>query len=185
MTIACEWLVLAERVIEDAYTGNLTIVSCMEDLIAPMFPAVHNGFAVAARYRWIGVPPRRNRRWRIRLVRCSEHDGEEVVAEDGATWEAGRATSRWVIHFRMLRLRRPETLTFRMDHKVGRSAWQRGPSVTIEVRAMDSDATDQPSPRDLLVTETTAADSEAPKADPASSVPEPGPDYGSSTQGST
>lgn len=137
MKIDCEWMVLAERVIEDSATHNLTIVSCLEQINTFTFPAQHHGFAVAARFRCHDGPPERDCKVRMRLVRVSEHDPEEVVSEVDSTWQAGVRTARWVMNFRFLRLKRAETLRFRLDHKVGRAAWEQGPTSSLDIIQME------------------------------------------------
>lgn len=137
MNITCEWMVLAERVIEDSTTHNLTIVSCLEQLQALSFPAQHNGFAVAARFRCAESPPKRERKVKMRLVRVSEHDPDEVISEVDSPWKAGVRTARWVMNFQFLRLKRAETLGFRLEYKLGRSAWQLGASSSLDVIQME------------------------------------------------
>ncbi|MCB9779840.1 MAG: hypothetical protein H6742_14840 [Alphaproteobacteria bacterium] len=160
MKITCEWMVLAERVIEDSATGNLTIVSCLEQVRSLGFPAQHHGFAMAARFRCVDAPPERDGKLRMRLVRASDHDPDEVVAEVDSVWQAGERTARWVMRFRYLRLRRPETLRFRLDHKVGRAAWQEGPTATLDILELDlSDDERQALERELQALERAGYES--------------------------
>jgi len=135
--IGCEWMVLAERVLEDSATLNLTLVSCLERVLALSFPAQHHGFSVAARFRCLDVPPEKDGKVRMRLVRLSDHDPDEVISEADSTWQAGVRTARWVMNFQVLRLKRAETLRFRLDFKVGRAAWEQGPSVSLDVVQME------------------------------------------------
>lgn len=136
MKLHGEWLVLAERVIRDAGTGNVTLVSCFSQVAALAFPTQHHGFAVAVRYRCADAPPTANQPVQLRLVRHSEVDGEEVVQEWNVEWPAGHRQLEVGTNFRVLRLRRAESVVFRVDSKVGRSAWRPGPSSVIEVVAM-------------------------------------------------
>lgn len=133
MRLHGEWLVLAERVIQDAYTNALTLVSCLDQVTAVRFPAQHHGFGVAARYRVDGEPPKKPTRVRFRLLRVSEVDPEETLSEFESVWEPGTQRSRIAVNFQFLRLKRAETLCFRVDHKVGNAAWQRGPSCMLDV----------------------------------------------------
>jgi hypothetical protein len=55
------------------------------------------------------------------------------VSEGESVWQAGVWTARWVMNFRVLRLKRAETLRFRLDHKEGNSAWEPGPTSSIDV----------------------------------------------------
>lgn len=136
MKLHGEWLVLAERVIRDAVTGNVTLVSCFSQVAALAFPSQHHGFAVAVRYRCEGDAPARDTPVELRLVRCSTADGEEVVQEWHVEWPAGHRQLEVGTNFRVLRLRRAESVEFRVDSKVGRAGWRQGPTSVIEVVAM-------------------------------------------------
>ncbi len=124
MKMEREWMVPAEHVIEDSTTHNLSLVSCLERVQSFSFPAQHHGFAVAARFRCMDAPPAKARPMRMRLVRVSAHDPDEVIAEVDSTWQAGVRTARWVMNVPFLRLKRAETLQFRLQYQVGRAAWQ-------------------------------------------------------------
>ena len=102
------WLVLAARVIVDATTQNLTVVSCLEQVAAAEFPSVHPGFAVAAQFRCVGSPPAHPVPVEYRLMRLSEVDPPEVVAEYAGDWGAGSPRARLVTNFRFLRLKRAD-----------------------------------------------------------------------------
>jgi hypothetical protein len=151
MKIRGEWLVLAERVIVDSLTQNLTLVSCLEQVAALKFPAQHHGFGVAARYRCEGPPPTRAQRVRYRLMRLSEFDPPETISEFGGDWHAGDRRARIGTNFQLLRLKQPEVLSFRMDHRIGNGPWVQGPTCSIDVvtleltpaqlAAMESEAT--------------------------------------------
>ncbi len=133
MKLRGEWLVLAERVINDSMTQNLTLVSCLEQVAALTFPAQHAGFGVAARYRCEGPPPEKAQKVRYRLLRLSEAEPPETICEFNGVWEAGTRRGRIGTNFQLLRLKRAETLTFRMDHRVGNGPWVEGPSCAIDV----------------------------------------------------
>jgi hypothetical protein len=126
-------MVLAERVIDDSATHNLTLVSCLERVQALSFPSQHHGFAVGARFRCIEGIPKRDRKVRFRLVRQSEHESDEHLFDLDTTWAAGLSTARLATNFQVLRLKRPETLRFRLDYKVGRTAWQHGSTCYLDV----------------------------------------------------
>lgn len=133
MNIHCESFVLCERVIEDAATRTLTLVGCLEQITAVVFPAKHPGFACAARFVWNGEPPAHPILVQYRLVRCSEHEADEVVSELTGEWTAGASSARVVISFRLLRLKRPERLRFRMEHRLNESAWIRSAEYSIDI----------------------------------------------------
>lgn len=133
MKLHGEWLVLAERVINDSLTQNLTLVSCLEQVAAADFPTVYPGFAVAARYRCVGPPPGEPVRVRYRLLRLCDTDAPETLAEYDGEWAPGTTRARIATNFQVLRLKRPETVTFRVDHRVGDGDWQEGPTCALEV----------------------------------------------------
>lgn len=133
MKLHGEWLVLAERVITDSFTQNLTLVSCLEQVAAVQFPMLHHGFGVAARYRCVGELPTKAAKVRYRLMRLCETDAAEVVGEFDGAWAAGTRRARIATNFQFLRLKRAEAITFRMDHRVGTGAWVEGPSCALDV----------------------------------------------------
>ncbi len=133
MKIRGEWLVLAQQVIEDRYTQNLSLVSCLEQVAALQFPTVHHGFGVAARYRCVGEPPLKAVKVHYRLQRRCDTDPPEIVGEFDGQWEAGTRWARVVVNFQYLRLKRPEMVTFWMEHRVGGGRWEAGPSSELDV----------------------------------------------------
>lgn len=133
MKLRGEWLVLAERVIDDAISGNVTLVSCIQQVAAADFPAQHHGFGVAARFCCVGEPPDKPIPVSLRLVRRSATDAEEVVTDWNITWQAGTRRGQVATNFQVLRLRRPEIVEFRIDHRVGKGAWHSGPTCSIDV----------------------------------------------------
>lgn len=128
-----EFLILAERVLHDSQTDLLSPVNCLEVLAAPAFPSHHPGFGIFARYRLDEDPPEEAVAMAFRLVRCSEADGEEVIAEYPGRWAAGTPRARIVTNFQMLRLHRAERVLFRIDHRLGDEAWVPGPSCALDV----------------------------------------------------
>jgi hypothetical protein len=71
--------------------------------------------------------------WSYRLVRLCEADPPEVVTEFKGEWAPETRRVRIATNFQMLRLKRPETLIFRADHRVGSGAWIEGPTCSIDV----------------------------------------------------
>lgn len=133
MTLHGEWLILAEHVLEDCLTRNLTLVSCLERAAATEFPALHHGFAVVARFRWVAEPPHRPTAVLFRLLRLSEHDGAEVLLETRHRWQPEARVANITARFQVLRLLRPEVVVFRMDARVGRGPWIEGPAAALDV----------------------------------------------------
>ncbi|MFM2161697.1 MAG: hypothetical protein RLZZ383_1209 [Pseudomonadota bacterium] len=136
MKIDVEWMVLAERVIEDRATHSLTLVGCLSELRAPDFPALHHGFAVAARLRCRDRAPETDATVSFRLQRFSTNDPEQTILETSGTWPAGARSIQWVTNFQVLRLLRAETVHFRLDHRAGPGAWRRGPVAALDVLAL-------------------------------------------------
>lgn len=151
MSLVCEWFVLCERVIVDAATGNFTLVACLEQLNALKFPAHHATVAFAARYRWTGTPFAEDTTVTHRLIRLSDHDEPEEIAETQASWKAGTHRGRVVLTFQMLRLLRAELLRFRLDHRVGDGEWVEGPSCYLDVVAVKLTAEQRDAMRAELV----------------------------------
>lgn len=133
MKLTCEWFVLAEKVLCDLGTRNLTLVNCLERVSALSFPAQHPNFAFAARYRRTGAAPTRATPVTYRLIRLSEgRDPEEVVQIPG-TWTPEEDVGRTWVNFQLLRLFQPETIRFRLDHRIGKQHWTEGPTCSLEV----------------------------------------------------
>lgn len=137
MKPVCESLILCERVLIDAHLGNVTAISCIDQIRALQLPAVHHGFAFTARFQWEGTLPTENVPVRYRLCRSSEADGEEEVATLDGVWQKGSRWSRYSQNFGVLRLRRPERVTFRVDHSVKGEPWVRGASAGIDIGLME------------------------------------------------
>lgn len=137
MKLTCEWLVLAEKVLCDTATNNLTIVNCLDQVSALRFPAHYPGFAVAARLRSVGPPPARATKVTYRLLRLSEGAAPELLATMPGDWSPESDFGRVWINFQILRLLRPETLRFRLDYRVDDGAWVEGPSCSLDVLQLE------------------------------------------------
>lgn len=133
MNLIGEYLVLAERVVHDSQSDQVSLFGCLEVIAAPAFPSAHPGFGVFARYRCEGEPPTEDVEVAFRVVRCSAHDGEEVVLEMPVRWRAHTRYARVGSNFAMLRVHRPEWLLFRIDHRVGEQGWQPGLSTSLDI----------------------------------------------------
>jgi hypothetical protein len=133
MSLTCEWFVLCERLIHDAHTQKTSLVDVLEVVPAFQFPAVHAGFACAARFRWNGEAPTAERQVRYRVVRQSDHAPDEIVAELTGTWKVGSVRGRVGTQFGVLRLKQAETLRFRIDHALGDGHWVEGPTCYLDV----------------------------------------------------
>jgi hypothetical protein len=130
-------MVLCERVIVDAQSNNTTLVTCLDQVNAAYFPSEHHGFAVAAKYRWVGDAEPPEMQVEHRLVRCSAHGPEEVIAQVGGQWRARSRRGRVNLAFGVVRLLRPETVEFRLDHRIGDRDWVVGPSSYLDVQQWD------------------------------------------------
>lgn len=136
MKVRCEWLVLCERVLKDEASNNLTLVDCVEDIPALVFPALHHRFAFAARYVRLVDGPDIDVSFRFARV---DPDGSEseLVQVDG-TWRAEASRLRVYQNFDRLQLPRAGQATFRLDHRfAGEDTWTPGPIATVDVRAPD------------------------------------------------
>lgn len=140
MSIACDWFVLCEQVLCDRQNSNLTLLNCLDRVSAFTFPADHARFAFAARFRWTGAEPANGAMVHYQVVRYSAQDAEEVVSSLHGAWAVGALRSRTYVNFHLLRLRRPETIWFRIDWRMDGGEWVRGPSVPIEVAQMEMTA---------------------------------------------
>lgn len=135
MSLSCEWMVLCERVLVDAQTQQVTLVDCLHQIKAATFPAQHHGFAVAASYRWTASEPPPAFPITHRLVRCSSSGTEEVLVEVPGTWRDRARHGRVHLVFGFLRLLRPETLEFRLEHRMGDGPWEFGAHAFLDVEA--------------------------------------------------
>lgn len=132
MTVSCEWMVLCEQVLMDQQTGSISLLNCLDVLMTRDFPASHPRFAFSAMYRTSGEEPGEVS---FRFLRLSEVDGDEELATLGGPWPPGQRTSRVFVNFHHLRLRRAETVRFRVDHRVAGGRWVKGPVREIDVLA--------------------------------------------------
>lgn len=130
MKVTPQWFVLCEQVLRDAGTQQLTLVNCLEQVSATSFPAHHPRFAFAAQFT-CDAPPEHDRKVTYRFVRRGEEGEEEQVAEIQGVWPTTTRIARVYLNFHILRLRRPETLAFRLDYQVDRGRWHRGPTAEL------------------------------------------------------
>ncbi len=137
MRLRGEWLVLAERVIDDALTGNITLVSCLGQVAAVDFPAQHHGFAIAARFSCAGKPPAAPTPVSFRLIRRSATDEEQCVTNWTVQWQPGTRVGHVGTNYQVLRLRRPEIIEFRIEHRVAEGTWHAGPTCSIDVLRLE------------------------------------------------
>lgn len=133
MNLVGEFLILSERVVVDAFSQHVSVQHCLETLQASEFPSFHSGFGIFSRYRVEGPTPEHATGVDFRLVRVSEADGEEVIAEYPGTWAAGSKRARIATNFRLLRLKRPEQLLFRVDHRLQGTDWVPGPTCALDI----------------------------------------------------
>lgn len=140
MSLVCDWLVLCERVSQDADSNNLVILQTLDTIRSVSFPALHRGFAFACRFHWEGEPSTTDRGVGVRLVRWSSADDEEVVVEAGGEWKAGTTFGRTYLNFEVLRVFRPGIIWFRVDLRVDDGEWLRGNPVPLEVKEVEATA---------------------------------------------
>ncbi|MCK6522226.1 hypothetical protein L6R49_12390 [Myxococcota bacterium] len=136
MTLSCDWFVLAGQVICDRLTNQLTILNVLDGVSALTFPAQHPNFAFAARYRWVGELPTTPQPVAYRLVRESEGRAPQTVCELSGEWSNTSRIGRVYQNFKVLRLFQPETIVFRLDHRVGEGPWEEGARSTVEVKRL-------------------------------------------------
>ncbi len=151
MNIAGEWIVVCERVIHDALTENLTLVSCLERVGALHFPATHANFGIAARYRCLDGAPPTPVDVHFRLVRVGEDAPEEELMRFVSSWGPGATRFRMGTNFQLLRLNKPELLTFRIDHSMDGAKWNLGPSCTLDVVRMKLTPQEREAMREQLI----------------------------------
>lgn len=137
MTLRCDWFVLCEQVLHDQQTSGLTLINCLDQVAAITFPANHPRFAFAAKYRWDGPALSAEAQVAYRLVRLSEHEDDEVVTELTGTWKPGSRRARVFINFHQLRLKRPETIGFRLDSRWDGGRWEEGPIGSVDVLQLE------------------------------------------------
>lgn len=143
MTAVCESLVLCERVLDDTFSGTVTLVACLDEVRALRFPAQHPGFGFLARLRWDGAPPTADQPIAYRFWRIGSEGKPELVHSFDGAWPAGATRVRVATNFRWLRLRGPERVEFRLDHRLGRGGWKKGPVASIDVRPLDLSEADR------------------------------------------
>lgn len=133
MKVVGEWLVLAERLIDDSITHNPTLVSCLDRISAKTFPSAHYGFAVVARFRREGETQGAHVPFSYRVVRLSPSEDLKVIVEIDGAWPPDSRYTRVGANFGALRLTRPEMLTFRIDYREDGGPWVEGPASTLEI----------------------------------------------------
>jgi hypothetical protein len=137
MKVQGEWLVLAERVIHDSLSGNLSVVSCLSAVATVAFPSTHPGFAVAARFVCVGERPSGPVPLHFRLIRLCDADPPELVIEFQGELTAGATWLQVAENFLHLRLKRPERVTFRMDHHQPGQDWVEGPRCSLDILRLE------------------------------------------------
>ncbi len=131
MTVAVDWWVLCERVIEDLATRNLTLVGTLNDVFAPAFPAQHPWFACAARLRRSPGAAAIGDAWTFRVCRGDVGRAPQVVAEFAGQWPAEHVTTHVYANFPGLRLMEPGEIAFWLEWRAGEGAWTAGPRTVV------------------------------------------------------
>ncbi len=140
MNIIPEWMVLCERVVRDTDSSELSLRGLLDGVAVPELPALHNRFAFVARLRR-GDGEVGHLELECRFMRCCEADGELEVFQLGLDWPPEAHFARVYHNFAILKLRRPERLTFRLDYRrKGVEAWSVGPSAVLEVQRSELSA---------------------------------------------
>lgn len=150
MSAIGEFLVVAERVIHDSQTANVTLSFVLETISSHEFPVFYPHFGVFGRFRWTGVLPTEDVPVSFRLFRVSEHEPEQQLLELDGVWRRNSRYAQIITNFEMLRLFRPELLTFRLDFRVASEIWQSGPECSVDIVAHHDTPVDAP-PGDALV----------------------------------
>jgi hypothetical protein len=132
-----EWLILAERVIQDSATGGLTVVSCLSRLAASDFPTLHSGFAVAARYCREGAASIEAESLTFRLLREEDGAAAEEVLRTSASARPGAQDLHIHVNFRFLRLKAPGGLRFRLQLQTAEGSWEEGPTSQLWVERLE------------------------------------------------
>lgn len=135
MAIRCDWLVLCKRVLEDANTRTLTLVDCLDQLLAPSFPWSESGFAFAAYFSRDNDQDHGS--FEFRLVRLDEGDDERAVFEGDGEWPAAVDRMRVFVNFATIQLSRAETLRYRVDWRRPKQRWSHGPAVPLAVGLLE------------------------------------------------
>lgn len=150
MNIAFENLVLCNRVIRDADTGNVTLFECLDTISSVTFPTMHRSFGVYARLRRLDDGDTVH--VFFRLVRVSEDESEEVVATFDQEWAPDKRRTQLCLNFPYLRLLRPEVVRFRLDYHLGDStAWVHSPPAYLDIKPMTMSAEEKARLRQQLV----------------------------------
>lgn len=136
MSVRCEWFVLCEREILDANTHQMSLIGCLEQVSALEFPSLRHGFACVAQYRWVGEPLSAERGIEHRIWRLSEHEPPEQILSCAGRWSPVSPRLRFRANFGFLRLKRVETLRFRLDHRLDGGEWEEGPTVSLDIEQL-------------------------------------------------
>ena len=133
MSLRCDWLVLCERVIEDAQSGSLTLVNCLDQVQAWSVPSTLPGFGFAARFSRDAEDPEDEGAYAFRFMRIGEVGAAIKVVETQGQIDGATQTLRVFFNFAMLRLFREETIRFRIDWRRPAQKWHHGPTVPLSV----------------------------------------------------
>jgi len=126
------WIAAAARVVVDADSGRLTLVDLLDGMVTARVPASLQGFALAARFsREEGLDAEGQLG-----VRFERQDGDgdwEPVHESTASFTAGQPVTYAWVQFRVLRVRAPGPLRFRLSWRADGGRWRRGPVHALQV----------------------------------------------------
>lgn len=136
MSALCEWFVLCEREILDANTHQMSLIGCLDQVNALEFPSLRHGFTCVAQYRWLGAPMTEACSIQHRIWRLSEHEAPEQIIDCDGVWSPVSRRLRFRANFGFLRLKRAETLRFRLDHRLNEGEWVEGPSAFLDVEQL-------------------------------------------------
>lgn len=143
MSLTCDWLVLAERVIDDSQSASLTLVNCLDEVNPWSLPSALPGFGFAARFRRAEDDLDEDRGYEFRFLRSSRTDPERLIVATSAHLAAGAETLRVFFNFAMLRLYREEVIAFRIDWRIPGQRWRHGPTVPLRVRLLPKSIRDE------------------------------------------
>lgn len=128
-----DWAVLCEKVLVDAESGALTLVSCLEQLEARVFPSVKHGFAFAAKYRWDGALPAAVVELEYRWSRLSQTGEVESSLLIPGHWTPDMKSTRVYVNFEGIELKRPGVVFFRLDHRIAGRRWSLGHPLPLDI----------------------------------------------------
>lgn len=137
MNLVCDWLILCERALVDQHSGSLSLIHCIEQISAMDLPTLHPNVTFVAHYSCVGDAPDEQIQLEYRLVRFSAVDAEGEVHRFKGVWQPGVRRGRVLTRFSVIRLRRPETVWFRLDHREVGKKWKKGATVWVDVVALE------------------------------------------------